>query len=118
MIVAMPIKKLNGEFVVSNKFGKAKLFAIVDLKSNEIQIKSVNFENGKQIVEFLERENVEAIIVSHIGLGALKHAKGKNIKVFLADKHTKISDVLNLYKEGKLEEIKTDLNHINIKCVS
>ncbi len=116
MIFAVPVKKLNGKWVVSNSFGKAKIFAVIN--NEKIDFLKLDAKNGKEVIDLLIKHNVDAIITSHIGLGAFKYLKEKDIKAFFIEKFTFIEDLIGSLKEGKLEEFKYDNYHKNCKCVS
>jgi len=116
LIVAIPIRKMNDRLVVSNTFGKAKKFAI--LKNESILILETDSSNGKEVIDFLSKHNVNTVIVSHIGLRAFKYLKQKGLKAFFVEKFLPIEDALRMLEENKLEEVKYDLSHKNCKCVS
>ncbi|HIE58845.1 MAG TPA: hypothetical protein EYH43_00760 [Persephonella sp.] len=116
MIVAIPIKKVNDRLVVSNAFGKAKKFAI--LKNKDVLIVETDSNNGKEVIDFLSKHNVNTVIVSHMGFGAFKYLKQKGLKAYIVEKFLPIEDALKMLEENKLEEFKHDLSHKHCKCVS
>ena len=77
VVIAVPVVKVGSEYYLSPHFGRAPLFALIEVSSNSYKIRNV-VENpyavhergkGRGIVEFLVSQGVNAIIVLGIGYG-------------------------------------------------
>lgn len=126
MKIAIPVKPKNREkteFSVSNSFGKARFFAIVN-ENDDIQIVETVETGGKNICNMLKNLGVDIILTSHLGRGAFNMAKSLNMRTLFIPDKIDIREAIDKYKTGDVEEI-TEKNlekfahhhheHINIK---
>lgn len=117
MKIAIPSKgrKLSAE--VHDRFGRAKYFLIVDLKTNKV----VDLPNpylsetsgvGIKAASLLAKNEVNIVITSRLGLNALIALQAADIEVFTGAKGT-VSEVLDAYKNGQFKAPLPKMARIN-----
>lgn len=83
MKIAVPVKTNQENPIVSPLFGKAKWFAFVE--NGEVRIVPNEYKSGLHVVEWLLRENIDALIVQHIGESPYSYLKeASDIPIFYA----------------------------------
>jgi len=106
VVIAVPVVKVGSEYYLSPHFGRAPLFALIEVSSNSYKIRNV-VENpyavhergkGRGIVEFLVSQGVNAIIVLGIGYGAFYRLKERGIKVYYVPVREQGKGVVSLSK--------------------
>lgn len=99
--IAVPTNAHAGlEDVVSEVFGKAKTFTIVDLEDGEIKnvqvidnpAASYEYGSGPVAVKTLVDLNVDSVISGQLGPGASSLLEQHNIKKFSVKSNTKVAD--------------------------
>ena len=117
MRVAVPCIRLGDLLRVSPHFGRAPLFAIYELASSGPRLVALEEnpairtvgERGEAIARLLARHGVNAVIVYEIGLGAYSKLASRGIRVYVIDELATVEEVLHLFKEGKLVEVKSSV---------
>ena len=121
MIIAIPVKpdsKDRNKYKVSNAFGKARFFAVVN--DDNIEIIKTEETGGKNIAKLLKNNDVNIVLTPHLGRGAFNAIKNLGIKVYAVPANIFLEDALTVFKEGYADEIKEknlnkfskhDLNH-------
>jgi len=115
MRVAIPINRPReeGDLRVSEHFGKAYAFAIVDTDSGQIEIVEnprvklgLQHGAGKYIAEMFAQKGVKVVLLREIGQGAFRHLTQKGIKIYLVPREVKtVVEAVELFKEGKLQQL-------------
>jgi len=115
VIIAIPSMGKGGlNDLLSPRFGRCPSFTFVELDNNEITaVKTVpNHATsamggaGVQATQIIGNNNAEVAIVGFLGPNAANGLKALNIKLFHApDKQITVKEVLDLFNEGKLEEM-------------
>jgi predicted Fe-Mo cluster-binding NifX family protein len=108
MKVCFPVAQVDGiESEVYGHFGSAPTFLIVEMDTNKITTvnnKEQNHEHGAcNPLKKLNNQQVDAMVVGGIGMGALNILNHSGIKVFQAQAPT-VRENIALLKEGNLPE--------------
>lgn len=99
--IAVPTKTRAGlEDVVSEVFGKAKTFTIVDVEDGEVKnvqvidnpAASYEYGAGPVTVKMLADLNVDLVVTAELGPGALTLLEQNNIKKASVKPNTKVAD--------------------------
>jgi predicted Fe-Mo cluster-binding NifX family protein len=111
MKVCIPVKESKGlDSVAFNHFGTAPFFLIYDSENDEIKVvenSDLHHEHGMcQPLKALSGENVDAILVSGIGAGALMKLNHQGIKVYKVESNTVLKNI-ELLKRNQLSEFST-----------
>ncbi len=106
MKIAFPIEKKNGlESLISNHFGQAPEFIIVDIQTREFQFiqnnKLSGEKSGCKSHFFSEYPDVTAIVTDCIGDGSIRNLNKAGIKVFKA-KNESVQKNIDLFNSGSL----------------
>ena len=109
MVLCIPVVRDEGlQSPVCGHFGSAPMFLIAESEAGTSHVVvNSNRHHGHGMchpLTSLAGENIEAILVNGIGMGAFGKLQAANIKVYLVDLPT-VEDVLNAFKEGKLPEM-------------
>lgn len=109
MNICIPIQEDKGlESPVSAHFGSAPLFMIVNTESGSCRaVSNRNLNHGHGMCQpllSLSGENLEGMIVSGIGRGALSKLQAANIRVYLSELPT-VSATLAAFKAGILKRV-------------
>ncbi len=86
---------------VSNVFGRAKTYTILDIENNQItnidflENSALDFHHGTGpiVVKMLVDNKVNIVIANQLGFGASELLKQHNIKMLPVEPGTKVSDV-------------------------
>ncbi len=109
MKIAIPLADNNGEnSKISEHFGHAPYFAIVEVHDNEeIELEIIEnplLEHGPgELPEFLKSQQVEIIIVRGIGKRAISFFENFGVKVIRGAEGT-VKNILYSFLHGKLED--------------
>jgi len=108
MKIAISASGPDKDSSVDERFGRCPYFMIVD--TDEMEFESMENEHtkmahgvGPQVVQTLSDMDVEAVITGNVGPNANRTLNSANIEVYKGS--GKISDAVESFKEGKLEEI-------------
>jgi predicted Fe-Mo cluster-binding NifX family protein len=118
--LGIPIVKVGDELYISPHFGRAPFFAIVEISGNNYRIVEViqnpytlhGHGKGRNIVDILMTQNINAVIAMNIGYGAFHRLKERNIDVYLipVDKEKRnvvpLSRAIEMFINKQLEEAK------------
>ncbi len=105
MKIALPVKYVKNEYLLSSAYGKAPIFMIYDLETNSFEIVENKYLNGRDVANLLSSKGAKAVITNHLGQGAYKHLKDLNIKAYFSElKNKPVEESINLFKENKLKE--------------
>lgn len=96
---------------VSEHFGSAPYFTIVDLNSNGVEI----FNNGNQHhshggchpMQFLNGKGIDSVVCGGMGRRAVELLNSDGIKVYLGNGNT-VKTIVEEYKQGNLKELTVD----------
>lgn len=108
MKLCIPIMEDHGlKSVISDHFGGAPFFMIVDTENNGPQtIKNENEHHAHgmcQPIKSLSGYEIDAVVCSGIGAGALNKLNASGIKVFKSSRG-KVEDLLTAFNQGGLPE--------------
>ncbi|RLF53830.1 MAG: dinitrogenase iron-molybdenum cofactor biosynthesis protein [Thermoplasmata archaeon] len=110
MKVCIPTASDGGlEDEISEHFGRASTFTIVDLDSGETKvIRNESVHMGGKIYppEIMAREKVDAMICKGIGVKALFRFSELGIDVYIAE-GGKVREILESFKRGDLKKADT-----------
>ncbi len=109
MKIAISSKDKGIKSQISDRFGRADYFVIVDTDTNELKAientaKDEPTGAGGMAVRLIAKENVEIIIAPEIGPKAATAIKAFNIKAYRKGEFATVEEAVNAYKEDKLEE--------------
>jgi len=109
MKVCIPVEEDRGlESPVCAHFGSAPFFLIVDSESGECRTRpNVNRHHGHGMcmpLSSLQGEQIDAVVVGGIGMGALAKLRNAGIEVFLS-RHTTVSETISSLKAGALQKV-------------
>ncbi|GAB6072919.1 hypothetical protein JCM14244_12960 [Venenivibrio stagnispumantis] len=108
MKIGIPVKpdsKDRTKYVVSDAFGRARLFAIIDENSN-IEIIKAEETGGRNIANILSKNGVKVVLTTHLGGGAFEVIKSLGMKAYKIPAGISIEQAISDYKNGLLPEIK------------
>lgn len=100
----------NLDSQMDERYGRSEYFIIYDTDSNSFEAIKNPFLNdqggvGVSIAKFTLERSIDAIISGSFGPNAQDVLKGSGIKLYSV-KGGVVSELINLLKEGKLEEFK------------
>jgi predicted Fe-Mo cluster-binding NifX family protein len=109
MRICIPIQDDRGlDSVVCDHFGSAPAFMIVDVESRDHRaIANDNRHHGHgmcQPLAMLTGEQIDAVVVGGIGMGALARLLSANLGVFRAQ-HGTVAETVAAYRAGTLQPI-------------
>jgi predicted Fe-Mo cluster-binding NifX family protein len=115
-IIVVPTFKEGGiQSIVNSRFGRTESFTFIKLKENQITavfvlsnsaIQSMN-RIGVQIASLMREQKVTDAIVRKIGPNLFFELKQLNIRIFsLENEEITVKDALDLYINGKLNELR------------
>lgn len=110
MVICIPTKNENGlNSRVYGHFGSAPFFAIFDSNSNQVQFldnSNSNHVHGQcNPVGQLKNYNIEAVIVSGMGMNALKQLNNFGIKVYKLNVPVTVSELIKNFNNYLNEEL-------------
>jgi predicted Fe-Mo cluster-binding NifX family protein len=110
-MIAIPIKSEEENSNLSEEFGKAKFFALIN--NNKIEILKNEQEDPEATANWLKDKNVNILISSHVKEKTFYSLKDNGIKVYFSEKNKiKIDEVLLKYADGELPI----LNKLSFLC--
>lgn len=109
MNICIPITRDNGiQSQVSFHFGSAPIFMVVDTESESCRtITNCNLHHDHGMCQPLGQlagENLDAMVVGGIGMGALGKLKAANIRVYLSEYPT-VEETVAAFRKGTLREV-------------
>jgi predicted Fe-Mo cluster-binding NifX family protein len=107
MNICIPVEADNGlESPVCAHFGSAPAFMIVDIDTDGCRaIVNRNQHHGHGMcmpLQSLQGEQIDAMVVGGIGMGALNKLNAASIKVYISQ-HATVGEVVTAYKAGNLQ---------------
>lgn len=111
MRVAIPAVDDRGlEAAVSGHFGQSSFFTVVDTETGGVRVERNTGQHhggGRTPAEILVDEQAEVVLCAGLGRRAVVRFHEAGIRVFVGAQGT-VQDVLNAYREGKLEPATED----------
>jgi len=109
MNICIPITRDNGiRSPVSLHFGSAPIFMVVDTESRScraITNRNLHHDHGMcRPLAQLAGEDLDAMVVGGIGMGAVEKLKAANVRVFLSE-HPTVEETVDAFKTGTLREV-------------
>jgi predicted Fe-Mo cluster-binding NifX family protein len=109
MNICIPITRDDGlQSSVIPHFGSAPIFLIVDTKNGSCRAtanRNLHHAHGMcQPLEQLAGQNVDAMVVGGIGMGALGKLKAAGIRVFFSE-HPTVEETVDAFQAGRLREV-------------
>ena len=106
MNICIPITRDNGiQSPVSLHFGSAPIFMVVDTESGScraITNRNLHHDHGMcQPLAQLAGENLDAMVVGGIGMGAFGKLKTANIRVYFSE-HATVEETVAAFKIGNV----------------
>lgn len=112
MKLAISISGKTLDSLFDARFGRASSFCIVDTETGEWQV----FDNpalsasggaGVQASQFIASQGAQAVVSGAFGPNAYDTLEAANIEMFVAagDQVYKVSEILDLFKAGKLNQV-------------
>ncbi|MEA2050119.1 MAG: hypothetical protein U9O56_05260 [Campylobacterota bacterium] len=95
-MIAIPIKKLGENPVLSDTFGKSKFFAIVE--GDLISFEANKNKDAVEVVDWLYDLGVSKTFIPKIGVKAYTHTKEMDMKCFHIDAKQKFIDIIENMK--------------------
>ena len=96
---------------VSEHFGSAPYFTVIDLESSEVQVidnQNHHHEHGQcNPMASLMGKGINAVICGGMGKGAFDKLNSSGIKVYVGDEAT-VTAVIESYKLGKVKELSVE----------
>lgn len=116
-IVIPTLKDAGPETRISEHFGRAPYFTVITFNpdtgewSHEIHRNPAQKEHRHgQIPEFVLKFNPDAVIVYHIGPGAISHLSAAGVKIY-ESRHKTIGEAIRAFHHLELSEITLDSPH-------
>ncbi len=115
MKVAVPVKTKRDNPAVAPLFGKAKYFAIVT--NNNITIEKNPFQNGTDVVLWLNSLGVESLLIQEIGYKPYQLIQELGMRLYyVGEKRIELNEVIQKLNSGELqalneEEIEKIIKH-------
>lgn len=108
MNLCIPVTEDKGlKSPVSAHFGSAPLFIVVDTDSSSCRSlpnKDLHHGHGMCMpVQLLQGEQIDAIAVGGIGMGAINKLRAANVRVFISGEAT-VEETVAAFKSGSLSE--------------
>jgi predicted Fe-Mo cluster-binding NifX family protein len=112
MKIIIPLEEHNGpESKVSEHFGRAPFFAVVETATGSINIidnGDLNHENGQDSpVESFASMGIGAVLCNGIGAGAASRLKALGIRIYMVELAPTLVDALERYESGSLMKFET-----------
>ena len=95
---------------ISEHFGRASTFTIVNLDSGEVKIiknQGVHAGSSLRAPELIAREGVNTVICRGIGVKAIEILRKKGIDILTVDGNRTVEEAIEMFKKGKLSEVRT-----------
>lgn len=110
MKIAITSQGNNFDSEVDEKFGRCEYFLIIDTETLDFEVienpaKDASGGAGMQAVKIVSDKGVGAVITGNVGPNALSILQEARIKVYAGTGYVK--DVIEKYKKGELEELKS-----------
>ena len=106
MIVAMPVKSVSSDSELVPSFGQAKQFAIVKENGEVTFLSMSHAAGGRDVARTLIANDVDAIIVSHLGMNPYVLLKSYGVKVFCEEEaHVNIHQAIDSLQHDELVEV-------------
>lgn len=118
MLIAIPTyRRSQDSMYVYPHFGRTPYFTFAEVSGEYYRISEVvenphsrhEHGSGQDVIEFLIRKGVDAVIVSGIGSRALQHLIDLNVRVYCLPKTMKpvsLEEALDMFVHGLLEEVR------------
>ena len=109
MNICIPVEEEQGlQSKVSEHFGSAPVFVIVDTETREVQaISNMNRHHAhgacRPLIS-LAGKRLDGVVVGGIGKGALSKLRAADIKVFLSDSST-VGEAVDALEAGTLQQV-------------
>jgi len=109
MNICIPVENDQGlDSPVCAHFGSAPLFMLVDTETRNCRaLPNSNQHHGHGMcmpLASLDGEQVDALVVGGIGMGALNRLQARGINVFLSDRHT-VREAVDAHSQGRLRPV-------------
>lgn len=90
LVVGVPVIRARDEYYLSPHFGRAPLFALVEVSGGEYRVLEVvenphvihEHRRGRRVIEFLLSRGVNTVIVLGIGYGAFYKLREQGVKIY------------------------------------
>jgi len=104
MKVAVPVKTKRDNPAVAPLFGKAKYFAIVT--NNNITIEKNPFQNGTDVVLWLNSLGVESLLIQEIGYKPYQLIQELGMRLYyVGEKRIELNEVIQKLNSGELQAL-------------
>lgn len=108
MKIAVPVSRWNGWLSpVSNHFGHAPFFAVVDCVTRSVrplESRAVRQPGECAPIDALVAEECEAVLCRHLGRGALERCRASGLKLYVAEGKT-LADARDAFMAGSKAEV-------------
>lgn len=113
-MIAIPVKRNETETAIAPLFGKAKWFALVN-EDKEVTFWKNESHSGRVVSDYLISQNVDAVILQHIGHQPFEMLESAGIQCFDAGEGRVLyKDALALLSQETLEKV----TEYNIDCLA
>ncbi len=97
---------------INPRFGRCSYFLIVETETNDFEVVENSAAQafrgaGISAAQMVVNKGVKAVIAGNFGPNALNVLQTSGVKIFGVGSEKSVKEVLESYKAGKLEEIKT-----------
>lgn len=117
MKIAICSTDRSPEAITSNRFGRAEYFAIYDDRTGSWQYidnqQDVQAAQGAgiQAAQYVIDSGATVLLALNVGPKAVRALQANNVKIFMSVASLAICEVVELYTQGKLQEIE----HANVE---
>ncbi len=116
MKIGIPASGNTLDSLVDERYARAPYLLVID--SDTMEVKALENKNvnktqgaGTGTSQDLVKAGVDVVISINVGPNAWEVLKGFDVKVYKAEKGMTVREAVELFKEGKLEEIKEPSSH-------
>lgn len=113
MRALIPVANTGGELRLSEFFGKAPAFALVEIEGSSYKLIELvenpyaeveHSRRAQGIYQLIAEKRPELILTTHIGPGLFYRLKDKGIKIYYAPAGLQLSELVELFRGGSLSE--------------
>jgi predicted Fe-Mo cluster-binding NifX family protein len=109
MYICIPVEADHGlDSPVCAHFGSAPLFMMIDTETRSCRaLPNTNRQHSHGMcmpLAALDGEQVDALVVGGIGMGALSKLQARGINVFLSDRAT-VREAIDAHSQGRLQPV-------------
>jgi predicted Fe-Mo cluster-binding NifX family protein len=102
-----PVDSVSENSIISTSLEKSKYFVVYN--KNSIKIEPNPSTYGVELIQWLNDKGVSSIIIKEMEINPYNKLKNSRIKIYhVGDKAKKINEIINSFKNKKLELLNND----------